>query len=344
MRCSRCFTEFDDRLPFCPVCNQPSPGRMYAAGGARSLAGIAGSPFVLALAILSTLLTVLQFVSIVSDFFGFLVFVSFIIQLLGTIGLWTLYTSASKESITFSSFGLIRCIPVYGIVSSSIVMGLCLLGSVISFAGAGEIFEILEDELSDVYLNIANLTVGWIAIALAVVLLIVLIAVTFMLIYYIRMNAILKKISRLVIFGVPYVPKENFFCVLSFVLAFFQLVGGFTIFFFAPLSALSSLISCGMKVLFAVFFLLNREKIGHVAVGTPLEGSAAPNGQPNSSYGQSNWFYGQSNQPSGQSTPSHICTNQFVGSSEAVFRSPGSEDDSENSKGSEGGASPKQGE
>ncbi len=70
MRCPRCFTEFDDRLPSCPVCRQPSPdGRR--AGNTLALAGIAGSPFVLALAILSTLMTVLQFVSI---FFWFPVF------------------------------------------------------------------------------------------------------------------------------------------------------------------------------------------------------------------------------------------------------------------------------
>ena len=133
MRCPRCFTEFDDRLPSCPVCRQPSPdGRR--AGNTLALAGIAGSPFVLALAILSTLMTVLQFVSI---FFGFLSFVSFIIQLLATIGLWTLYTSASKGAVTPSSFGLIRCIPVYGIVSSSISHGPVLAGSSDFFCRGG---------------------------------------------------------------------------------------------------------------------------------------------------------------------------------------------------------------
>ena len=40
MRCPRCFTEFDDRLPSCPVCRQPSPdGRR--AGNTLALAGIA---------------------------------------------------------------------------------------------------------------------------------------------------------------------------------------------------------------------------------------------------------------------------------------------------------------
>lgn len=143
MRCPRCFTEFDDRLPSCPVCRQPSPGGRNA-GNARVLMEMAGSPFVLVLAILSTLMTALQFVSI---FWGFLSFVSFVIQLLATIGLWTLYVSASKGAATPSSFGLIRCIPVYGIVSSSIVMARCLLGAVIYFVGAGVIREIFEKEL-----------------------------------------------------------------------------------------------------------------------------------------------------------------------------------------------------
>ena len=207
MRCPRCFTEFDDRLPSCPVCRQPSPGGRNA-GNARVLMEMAGSPFVLVLAILSTLMTALQFVSI---FWGFLSFVSFVIQLLATIGLWTLYVSASKGAATPSSFGLIRCIPVYGIVSSSIVMALCLLGAVISFVGAGMIREIFEKELGDVYFDIADLTAGGIAAILAVFLLVVLIAMVFMLIYYIRMNTILKKISGLVVSGVPYVPNENFF-------------------------------------------------------------------------------------------------------------------------------------
>ena len=296
MRCPRCFTEFDDRLPSCPVCRQPSPdGRR--AGNTLALARIAESPFVLVLAILSTLMTVLQFVSI---FFGFLSFVSFIIQLLATIGLWTLYTSASKGAVTPSSFGLIRCIPVYGIVSSSIVMALCLLGAVISFVGAGVIREIFEKELGDVYFDIADLTAGGIAAILAVFLLVMLIAMVFMLIYYIRMNTILKKISGLVVSGVPYVPNENFFCVLSFVLAFFQLISGITTFFIAPLSGLVSLISCGMKVVFAVFLLTNREKIGRIAAGEPLEGPVAPNGQPNPSYSHPNQFYGQPNPPYGQ--------------------------------------------
>ncbi len=296
MRCPRCFTEFDDRLPSCPVCRQPSPdGRR--AGNTLALARIAESPFVLVLAILSTLMTVLQFVSI---FFGFLSFVSFIIQLLATIGLWTLYTSASKGAVTPSSFGLIRCIPVYGIVSSSIVMALCLLGAVISFVGAGVIREIFEKELGDVYFDIADLTAGGIAAILAVFLLVMLIAMVFMLIYYIRMNTILKKISGLVVSGVPYVPNENFFCVLSFVLAFFQLISGITTFFIAPLSGLVSLISCGMKVVFAVFLLTNREKIGRIAAGEPLEGPVAPNDQPNPSYSHPNQFYGQPNPPYGQ--------------------------------------------
>ena len=309
MRCPRCFTEFDDRLPSCPVCRQPSPdGRR--AGNTLALAGIAGSPFVLALAILSTLMTVLQFVSI---FFGFLSFVSFIIQLLATIGLWTLYTSASKGAVTPSSFGLIRCIPVYGIVSSSIVMALCLLGAVISFVGAGVIREIFEKELGDVYFDIADLTAGGIAAILAVFLLVMLIAMVFMLIYYIRMNTILKKISGLVVSGVPYVPNENFFCILSFVLAFFQLISGITTFFIAPLSGLVSLISCGMKVVFAVFLLTNREKIGRIAAGEPLEGSVALNGQPNPSYSHPNQFYGQPNPPYGQPNQPYGQPNQPYG-------------------------------
>ena len=311
MRCPRCFTEFDDRLPSCPVCRQPSPdGRR--AGNTLALAGIAGSPFVLALAILSTLMTVLQFVSI---FFGFLSFVSFIIQLLATIGLWTLYTSASKGAVTPSSFGLIRCIPVYGIVSSSIVMALCLLGAVISFVGAGVIREIFEKELGDVYFDIADLTAGGIAAILAVFLLVMLIAMVFMLIYYIRMNTILKKISGLVVSGVPYVPNENFFCILSFVLAFFQLISGITTFFIAPLSGLVSLISCGMKVVFAVFLLTNREKIGRIAAGEPLEGSVALNGQPNPSYSHPNQFYGQPN-------PSYSHPNQFYGQPNPPYGQP----------------------
>ena len=301
MRCPRCFTEFDDRLPSCPVCRQPSPGGRNA-GNARVLMEMAGSPFVLVLAILSTLMTVLQFVSI---FWGFLSFVSFVIQLLATIGLWTLYTSASKGAVTPSSFGLIRCIPVYGIVSSSIVMALCLLGAVISFVGAGVIREIFEKELGDVYFDIADLTAGGIAAILAVFLLVMLIAMVFMLIYYIRMNTILKKISGLVVSGVPYVPNENFFCVLSFVLAFFQLISGITTFFIAPLSGLVSLISCGMKVVFAVFLLTNREKIGRIAAGEPLEGPVAPNGQPNPPYGQPAQPYGQPNPPYGQ--PAQPC-------------------------------------
>ena len=256
----------------------------------------------LVLAILSTLMTVLQFVSI---FWGFLSFVSFVIQLLATIGLWTLYTSASKGAVTPSSFGLIRCIPVYGIVSSSIVMALCLLGAVISFVGAGVIREIFEKELGDVYFDIADLTAGGIAAILAVFLLVMLIAMVFMLIYYIRMNTILKKISGLVVSGVPYVPNENFFCVLSFVLAFFQLISGITTFFIAPLSGLVSLISCGMKVVFAVFLLTNREKIGRIAAGEPLEGPVAPNGQPNPPYGQPAQPYGQPNPPYGQ--PAQPC-------------------------------------
>ena len=296
MRCPRCFTEFDDRLLSCPVCRQPSPGGRNA-GNARVLMEMAGSPFVLVLAILSTLMTVLQFVSI---FWGFLSFVSFVIQLLATIGLWTLYVSASKGAATPSSFGLIRCIPVYGIVSSSIVMALCLLGAVISFVGAGMIREIFEKELGDVYFDIADLTAGGIAAILAVFLLVVLIAMVFMLIYYIRMNTILKKISGLVVSGVPYVPNENFFCVLSFILAFFQLIGGITTFFIAPLSGLISLISCGMKVVFAVFLLTNREKIGRIAAGVPLEGPVAPNGQPNPPYSQPAQPYGQPNPPYGQ--------------------------------------------
>ena len=368
MRCPRCFTEFDDRLPSCPVCRQPSPdGRR--AGNTLALAGIAGSPFVLALAILSTLMTVLQFVSI---FFGFLSFVSFIIQLLATIGLWTLYTSASKGAVTPSSFGLIRCIPVYGIVSSSIVMALCLLGAVISFVGAGVIREIFEKELGDVYFDIADLTAGGIAAILAVFLLVMLIAMVFMLIYYIRMNTILKKISGLVVSGVPYVPNENFFCILSFVLAFFQLISGITTFFIAPLSGLVSLISCGMKVVFAVFLLTNREKIGRIAAGEPLEGSVALNGQPNPSYSHPNQFYGQPNPPYGQPnqpygqpnqpygqpnqpygqpnptygqpTPSCIQPEQPVRPSEASFGSSDSKEAPENPEGAESGAVPKQGE
>ena len=110
-------------------------------------------------------------------------------------------------------------------------MALCLLGAVISFVGAGVIREIFEKELGDVYFDIADLTAGGIAAILAVFLLVMLIAMVFMLIYYIRMNTILKKISGLVVSGVPYVPNENFFCVLSFVLAFFQLIGGITTFF-----------------------------------------------------------------------------------------------------------------
>lgn len=368
MRCPRCFTEFDDRLPSCPVCRQPSPdGRR--AGNTLALARIAESPFVLVLAILSTLMTVLQFVSI---FFGFLSFVSFIIQLLATIGLWTLYTSASKGAVTPSSFGLIRCIPVYGIVSSSIVMALCLLGAVISFVGAGVIREIFEKELGDVYFDIADLTAGGIAAILAVFLLVMLIAMVFMLIYYIRMNTILKKISGLVVSGVPYVPNENFFCVLSFVLAFFQLISGITTFFIAPLSGLVSLISCGMKVVFAVFLLTNREKIGRIAAGEPLEGPVAPNGQPNPSYSHPNQFYGQPNPPYGQPnqpygqpnppydqpnqpygqpnptygqpTPSCIQPEQPVRPSEASFGSSDSKEAPENPEGAESGAVPKQGE
>ena len=299
MRCPRCFTEFDDRLPSCPVCRQPSPGGRNA-GNARVLMEMAGSPFVLVLAILSTLMTALQFVSI---FWGFLSFVSFVIQLLATIGLWTLYVSASKGAATPSSFGLIRCIPVYGIVSSSIVMARCLLGAVIYFVGAGVIREIFEKELGDVYFDIADLTAGGIAAIRAVFLLVMLIAMVFMLIYYIRMNTILKKISGLVVSGVPYVPNENFFCVLSFILAFFQLIGGITTFFIASLSGLISLISCGMKVIFAVFLLTNREKIGRIAAGVPLEGPVAPNGQPNPPYGQPAQPFGQPNQPYGQPNP-----------------------------------------
>ena len=315
MRCPRCFTEFDDRLPSCPVCRQPSPdGRR--AGNTLALAGIAGSPFVLAL---STLMTVLQFVSI---FFGFLSFVSFIIQLLATIGLWTLYTSASKGAVTPSSFGLIRCIPVYGIVSSSIVMALCLLGAVISFVGAGVIREIFEKELGDVYFDIADLTAGGIAAILAVFLLVMLIAMVFMLIYYIRMNTILKKISGLVVSGVPYVPNENFFCVLSFVLAFFQLISGITTFFIAPLSGLVSLISCGMKVVFAVFLLTNREKIGRIAAGEPLEGPVAPNGQPNPPYGQPAQPYGQPNPPYGQPAQPYGQPNQPYGQPNPPYGQP----------------------
>ena len=318
MRCPRCFTEFDDRLPSSPVCRQPSPdGRR--AGNTLALAGIAGSPFVLALAILSTLMTVLQFVSI---FFGFLSFVSFIIQLLATIGLWTLYTSASKGAVTPSSFGLIRCIPVYGIVSSSIVMALCLLGAVISFVGAGVIREIFEKELGDVYFDIADLTAGGIAAILAVFLLVMLIAMVFMLIYYIRMNTILKKISGLVVSGVPYVPNENFFCILSFVLAFFQLISGITTFFIAPLSGLVSLISCGMKVVFAVFLLTNREKIGRIAAGEPLEGSVALNGQPNPSYSHPNQFYGQPNPPYGQPNQPYGQPNQPYGQPNPPYGQP----------------------
>ena len=318
MRCPRCFTEFDDRLPSCPVCRQPSPdGRR--AGNTLALAGIAGSPFVLALAILSTLMTVLQFVSI---FFGFLSFVSFIIQLLATIGLWTLYTSASKGAVTPSSFGLIRCIPVYGIVSSSIVMALCLLGAVISFVGAGVIREIFEKELGDVYFDIADLTAGGIAAILAVFLFVMLIAMVFMLIYYIRMNTILKKISGLVVSGVPYVPNENFFCVLSFVLAFFQLISGITTFFIAPLSGLVSLISCGMKVVFAVFLLTNREKIGRIAAGEPLEGPVAPNGQPNPPYGQPAQPCGQPNPPYGQPAQPYGQLNQPYGQPNPPYGQP----------------------
>ena len=375
MRCPRCFTEFDDRLPSCPVCRQPSPGGRNA-GNARVLMEMAGSPFVLVLAILSTLMTALQFVSI---FWGFLSFVSFVIQLLATIGLWTLYVSASKGAATPSSFGLIRCIPVYGIVSSSIVMARCLLGAVIYFVGAGVIREIFEKELGDVYFDIADLTAGGIAAILAVFLLVMLIAMVFMLIYYIRMNTILKKISGLVVSGVPYVPNENFFCVLSFVLAFFQLIGGITTFFIAPLSGLISLISCGIKVVFAVFLLTNREKIGRIAAGVPLEGPVAPNGQtnppygqpvqpygqPNPPYGQSvppcgqpNPSYGQSaqpcgqsaqpcgqsNQPYGQPTPSCIQPEQPVRPSEASFGSSDSKEAPENPEGAESGAVPKQGE
>ena len=347
MRCPRCFTEFDDRLPSCPVCRQPSPGGRNA-GNARVLMEMAGSPFALVLAILSTLMTVLQFVSI---FWGFLSFVSFVIQLLATIGLWTLYVSASKGAATPSSFGLIRCIPVYGIVSSSIVMARCLLGAVIYFVGAGVIREIFEKELGDVYFDIADLTAGGIAAIRAVFLLVMLIAMVFMLIYYIRMNTILKKISGLVVSGVPYVPNENFFCVLSFILAFFQLIGGITTFFIAPLSGLISLISCGMKVVFAVFLLTNREKIGCIAAGVPLEGPVAPNGQPNPPYGQPNPSYGQSaqpcgqsNQPYGQPTPSCIQPEQPVGPSEASFGSSDSKEAPENPEGAESGVVPKQGE
>ena len=298
---------------------------------------------------------------------------------MATIGLWTLYTSASKGAVTPSSFGLIRCIPVYGIVSSSIVMALCLLGAVISFVGAGVIREIFEKELGDVYFDIADLTAGGIAAILAVFLLVMLIAMVFMLIYYIRMNTILKKISGLVVSGVPYVPNENFFCVLSFVLAFFQLISGITTFFIAPLSGLVSLISCGMKVVFAVFLLTNREKIGRIAAGEPLEGPVAPNGQPNppygqpaqpygqpgqpygqpnppygqpnQPYGQPNPPYGQPNQPYGQPnptygqpTPSCIQPEQPVRPSEASFGSSDSKEAPENPEGAESGAVPKQGE
>ncbi len=62
MRCPRCFTEFDDRLPSCPVCRQPSPGGR-CAGNTLALARIAESPFVLVLAILSTLMTGLKLFS-----------------------------------------------------------------------------------------------------------------------------------------------------------------------------------------------------------------------------------------------------------------------------------------
>ena len=318
MRCPRCFTEFDDRLPSCPVCRQPSPGGRNA-GNARVLMEMAGSPFVLVLAILSTLMTALQFVSI---FWGFLSFVSFVIQLLATIGLWTLYVSASKGAATPSSFGLIRCIPVYGIVSSSIVMARCLLGAVIYFVGAGVIREIFEKELGDVYFDIADLTAGGIAAIRAVFLLVMLIAMVFMLIYYIRMNTILKKISGLVVSGVPYVPNENFFCVLSFVLAFFQLIGGITTFFIAPLSGLISLISCGMKVVFAVFLLTNREKIGRIAAGVPLEGPVAPNGQPNPPYSQPAQPYGQPNQPYGQPNPPYGQPNPPYGQPAQPYGQP----------------------
>ena len=368
MRCPRCFTEFDDRLSSCPVCRQPSLSGMRA-GNALALAGIAGSPFVLVLAILSTLMTVLQFVSI---FFGFLFFVSFIIQLLATIGLWMLYTSASKGAVNPSSFGLIRCIPVYGIVSSSIVMAFCLLGAVISFVGAGVIREIFEEELGDVYFDIADLTVGGIAAVLAVFLLVMLIAMAFMLIYSIRMNTILKKLSGLVVSGIPYVPNENFFCVLSFVLAFFQLISGITTFFIAPLFGLISLTSCGMEVVFAVFLLTNREKIGRIAAENPLEGPVAPNGQPNPPYGQPNQPYGQTAQPYGQPAPPYgqptppygqtaqpygqtaqpygqpnpscIRPEQPVRPSEVSFRSSDSKEAPENPEGAESGAVPKQGE
>ena len=179
------------------------------------------------------------------------------------------------------------------------------------------------------------------------------------------MNTILKKISGLVVSGVPYVPNENFFCVLSFVLAFFQLISGITTFFIAPLSGLVSLISCGMKVVFAVFLLTNREKIGRIAAGEPLEGPVAPNGQPNppygqpaqpygqpgQPYGQPNQPYGQPNQPYGQPnptygqpTPSCIQPEQPVRPSEASFGSSDSKEAPENPEGAESGAVPKQGE
>ena len=201
-------------------------------------------------------------------------------------------------------------------------MALCLLGAVISFVGAGVIREIFEKELGDVYFDIADLTAGGIAAILAVFLFVMLIAMVFMLIYYIRMNTILKKISGLVVSGVPYVPNENFFCVLSFVLAFFQLISGITTFFIAPLSGLVSLISCGMKVVFAVFLLTNREKIGRIAAGEPLEGPVAPNGQPNPPYGQPAQPCGQPNPPYGQPAQPYGQLNQPYGQPNPPYGQP----------------------
>ena len=238
-----------------------------------------------------------------------------------------------------------------------------MLGAIVSFIGiGGEFDKFLEELISE---NMGGLISSMVMAALTIVLIMLLLGSVFELVYFIRLDVIIRRLSGMAISGIPYAPKETFFCVLSFIMAGFQLIGGLSTLFLFPVPAAMSLLSGGMKMTFAIFILSNRKKIGEISAEMSLMASTVPYdhpeqpcahpsqpygqpnppyGQPNQPYGQPNPPYGQPNPTYGQPTPSCIQPEQPVRPSEASFGSSDSKEAPENPEGAESGAVPKQGE
>ncbi len=183
-----------------------------------------------------------------------------------------------------------------------------MLGAIVSFIGiGGEFDKFLEELISE---NMGGLISSMVMAALTIVLIMLLLGSVFELVYFIRLDVIIRRLSGMAISGIPYAPKETFFCVLSFIMAGFQLIGGLSTLFLFPVPAAMSLLSGGMKMTFAIFILSNRKKIGEISAEMSLMASTVPYdhpeqpcAHPSQPYGQPNPPYGQPNQPYGQPNP-----------------------------------------